>query len=232
MGGRINLYLLGSIPAMILLLLVGMVYAQNIGQKAGGLVFNVSLGSSETLNWTVYNAATTPIQFSINLPGYNPIPYNATPTVVIFPMNGSLQPEQTLNLQVTVYMPSSDAVGLKWDGIAEIVASSPSISGGGAAIAGGLGKEIIILSAKPKFSWTPYLIAIVVIIAAAGIVLLVRNRRLKGRKVARRAELRRATRPLRAKGRARRSHTARSRRTARRTPAKRTARKARRSRRR
>jgi len=132
-------------------------YAQ-LGEQAGPLVFNVTLGGSQTLNYSILNGGSSPINFTVILPILNTIPNNETPIVKVYPMNGTLAPHSQQVMHVTVFMSAKDKPGLTWSGgyakgtsgIA-VVEGSPSIisSGMGAVVYAAILKGIIIKSAKP-----------------------------------------------------------------------------------
>ena len=171
--------------SVIVALIVGMLSlssAQNLGQSGGSLDFNVSLGGSQTLNYTIFDAGSSPISFHIILPQFTPIPHNETPAVTASPENGTMQPQKSQTIYVTVHMPSNDSVGLKWDNIIQVIAVSNVSNPGGAVIQGGLGKEVIIYSKKPKSNPFIYVaIAVLVIIVAAGAAAYYVSRNRKGR---------------------------------------------------
>ncbi len=134
---------------LVLALLPGLSFSQNLGQSAGSLVFNVSLGGNQTLSYSIFDGGSSQITFSVSPPQYNPIANNINPTVTVTPLNGVLQPGQQINLQVTVFMPASNHVGVKWDGIMQVLAATNTSNPGGAVVQGGLGKEVIIYSQAP-----------------------------------------------------------------------------------
>jgi len=146
-------------------------YAQ-LGEQAGPLVFNVTLGSSQTLNYSILNGGSSPINFTVILPILNTIPNNETPIVKVYPMNGTLAPHSQQTMHVTVFMPAKDKPGLTWSGGYSagtsgivVVEGSPSIASGGgmgAVVYAAVIKGLIIKSAKPPIN----------ILLIAGIVLL------------------------------------------------------------
>jgi len=133
-------------------------YAQ-LGEQAGALIFNVTLGGSQTLNYSILNGGSSPINFTVILPTLNTIPNNETPIVKVYPMNGTLAPHSQQTMHVTVFMPAKDKPGLTWSGGYSagttgivVVEGSPSIanSGGmGAVVYAAVIKGLIIKSAKP-----------------------------------------------------------------------------------
>ncbi len=123
--------------------------AQNLGQSAGSLVFNVSLGGNQTLSYTIFDGGSADIAYTVSPPQYNPVGNNINPTVTVTPLSGTLQPGQQTTVLVSVSMPATDQVGVKWDGIMQVLASTNASNPGGAVIQGGLGKEVIIYSNAP-----------------------------------------------------------------------------------
>ena len=155
---------------LFLLFLTSIASAQ-LGEQGGPLVFNVTLGGSETLNYTILNAGSSTINFTVELPILNTIPNNETPIVKVYPMNGTLAPHSQQVMHVTVFMPAKDKPGLTWSGgyakgtsgIAVVEGSPSIVSGGmGAVVYAAILKGIIIKSAKPPIN----------ILLIVGIVLL------------------------------------------------------------
>ena len=137
---------------------IGIMYAQ-LGEEAGPLVFNVTLGGKETLNYSILNNGDSPINFSVILPKLNSIPNNETPIVNVSPMYGVIGPHSQITMHVTVFMPSSDKPGLEWNGGFSsgtsgiiVVEGSPSItnSGMGAVVYAAVIKGLYIRSSEPK----------------------------------------------------------------------------------
>lgn len=159
---------------LILLFSLTFITYSQLGEVAGQPFFNVSLGSSETLNYTIINSGSTPIGFKVIPPSLNTIPHNATPTVVITPMNGTLAPNSQQKISITVYMPSSDKPGLKWQGITQVLQTSTQQingSGMGVTLREGVAKIVTIESAPPKpLPLADYVAGIVLVIAVVVIV--------------------------------------------------------------
>lgn len=166
-----------------------MPYAQ-FGEQAGQPTLNVSLGGSATFNYSVLNFGSTPRNFTVVSPTLNTIPHNATPTVTVTPMSGFINPGAQQEISIKVSMPSSDKIGLKWQGIVQVVEVAPSSgsSGGmGATITAGVAKILTIYSIAPKASPLIYYIisiAIVIIVIAvvAYFVAIKRKARVKRKK--------------------------------------------------
>ena len=157
-----------SLVAISLLLVFGASFAgAQLGEVAGGLNFNVSLGGSQTSNtFTIVNAGNSTIGFSIINPAFNQIPNSTTPTVIISPMNGTLAPHSNLRIDVTVIMPTGqDKPGMRWDGFIQVLSVlANSDNPGGAVIQTGVAKEIIIVAAPEQYNW--FLIGGAVVVVA------------------------------------------------------------------
>ncbi|MGC8687673.1 MAG: hypothetical protein ACP5RM_03170 [Candidatus Micrarchaeia archaeon] len=165
-------------------------YAQ-LGEQAGQPFFNVSVGSSQTINYSIFNSGSTPIGFQVILPTLNTIPNNATPTISVTPMNGTLAPNSQQKISVTVYMPAGDKPYLKWQGVLQVVETTvlqTSGAGMGATIRAGVAKIVTIESAPPKPIPIAYYIAsaaiAVLIIAVAAYLLISRNRSKNAKRMA------------------------------------------------
>lgn len=172
---------------LLLALLAATAYSQNLGQSAGSLVFNVSLGGTQSSGYTIFDGGSAPISYTVSPPQYNPIKNETTPTVTVSPLSGTLQPGQQTGISVTVHMPSNDKPGLKWDGIMQVLATSNTSNPGGAVIQGGLGKEVIIYSSlPPKGTLGPLVYVIIGVVAAVavigGILFLFKSKKGSGKK--------------------------------------------------
>ena len=144
-------------------------YSQ-LGEQAGQPTLNVNLGGSSTFNYTIFNSGSTQLNFTVILPTLNTIPHNATPTVTVTPMNGTLAAGSQQLISIKVSMPYSDKVGLKWMGIVQVVEAAPaaSTSGGfGATITAGVAKILTIYSIAPKAMPLIYYVIPIVVVAAA-----------------------------------------------------------------
>ncbi|MEM0149763.1 MAG: hypothetical protein QXW10_02615 [Candidatus Micrarchaeaceae archaeon] len=162
-------------------------YAQ-LGEQAGEPVMNVSVGSSSFFNYSVLNSGSTPINFTVIISPLNTIPHNATPTVTVTPMNGTLAPHSSAVVSIKVSMPSSDKPGLEWQGIVQVVEASPTSTihtGEGAVITAGIAKILTIYSAKAKplpLIYYVVIIVVVVIVIAAAISAVLLKRSSKAHK--------------------------------------------------
>lgn len=171
------------IPIILALALFSVSYAQ-IGEVAGALVLNVSLGGSNSTTLTILNSGAQPIPFNVTLPTLSTIPNRTTPRVTVRPMEGEIPAHSQLVLNVTAYMPSAkNKPGLSWSGIIQVVQTSNSTQKGVAIIQGGVAKIITINSIAPKSSIYTYLVPavglIVIIALALGAYWYTRNRKAK-----------------------------------------------------
>lgn len=168
----------GFCAFLLILLLLGhlsTIAEAQIGEVAGNLVFNLTPGSSETLNWTIVNTAGYPLNYVVVMQSASvtkTIPNNVTPTITIAPLNGTLQPHSQFALSVTVSMPGSDKPGLTWSTLIPLIATptngtTPQQSAGGAVLQGGVGKLMVMHSVAPLFNPLPYEIG-----ALAAIILI------------------------------------------------------------
>ncbi len=170
------------LPLLFILFSLAAVSSAQLGEQAGQPTLNVSVGGSAVFNYSVMNSGSSTINFTVILPVLNTIPHNATPTVTITPMSGSLPPGGSKTISIRVSVPSGDKVGLKWQGVVQVVEVVPSVSssgGLGATINAGIAKILTIYSTAPKTSpILYYIIAIVVVavIAVAAYYLLVIRR--------------------------------------------------------
>ncbi len=149
-------------------LLVASISAQ-IGEVAGPVYLNVSLGSNATSHFTIVNPTNTSACFKTLEPvliGGGP---NATtPNVTVTPLYGCVPPHSQYFVNVTAYMPSNDIVGLQWTGFAEaLVVQNTSGGGGGAYLQGGVAKRVYINSLPAiVHPISPYVYAIAVVVLA------------------------------------------------------------------
>jgi uncharacterized protein (UPF0333 family) len=169
---------------LFLLFIIPISHAQ-LGEQAGQPFLNVSLGGSGTFNYSILNSGSAPIGYQVILPTLNTIPNNATPTVSVFPMNGTLAPNSHQTIEILVSMPSGDKPYLKWNGVLQVVeasASQSNQSGMGAVIRAGVAKIVTIESAPPKSIPVIYYViaaVIVIIIIITIIYLFVKRRKAK-----------------------------------------------------
>jgi hypothetical protein len=146
-------------------------YAQ-LGEVAGPLNFNVSVGSSASLQYTLINGGSQPIHYQIVLPSLNIVPNSTAPTFTVSQMNGTISPQSQLVINVTAYMPSNDKPGMHWGGILQAVeVSNITISGSGAVIHQGVAKLVGVTAAQPK--GIPLLYIVLAIVVLIIIIVLV-----------------------------------------------------------
>ncbi len=124
-----------------------------IGEVAGKIGFNVSAGSSETLQMQIFNScANQTIQFA-TISQVNPVVNATSPTIVMSPKNGTLDPRVNTYINITVTMPANAVVGTVWSAgaAADEVVSNNTNGQGGAILNVGVIKlfNITALPAKP-----------------------------------------------------------------------------------
>ena len=160
------------LPLLFVLFSIAAVSSAQLGEQSGQPTLNVSVGGSAVFNYSVMNSGSGTINFTVILPTLNTIPHNATPTVTITPMSGSLPPGGSKTISIKAYVPSGDKVGLKWQGVVQVVEVVPSASssgGLGATINAGIAKILTIYSTAPKSSPLLYYIIIIVAVAAIAV---------------------------------------------------------------
>ncbi len=160
--------------AASLSLISSLAYAQ-FGEVAGQLFTNVSVGSTNTVTFTLVNSGATPIRFEIvPPPTFRSSTSNSVPpTVTASPMNGTMAPSTEFRINVTVYVPNAknNTPGTQWIGVIQAIVlsnSSSTLSGSGANIQEGVAKIITITAQAPQPSILPYAIGGVVAVALIG----------------------------------------------------------------
>ncbi len=177
--------LLGSL--LLILVLFGASYAQ-IGEVAGPLNFNVSIGTRQSLGLTIVNGGSTGSISYMSTPTITTvIPNSTTPQVTVTPMNGTIPPRSMVHLNVTVYMPGGkNRAGMVWNGYISTVELTDNSVTSGANIQAGALKIMTITAAPPKFQEIYILIAaLAVTCVGVGAYQVVKRQRAK--KVAKRA---------------------------------------------
>ena len=178
--------LLGSL--FLISVLLGASYAQ-IGEVAGPLNFNVSIGSRQSLTLTIVNGGSGgPISYMATPTITTVIPNSTAPTVTVKPMNGTIAPRSMVHLNVTVYMPSGkNKPGMMWSGYVSTVELSNTSVVNGANIQAGALKIMTITAAASKFQEIYILIAAVVV-TCAGIGGYQVVKKMRAKKVAKKAK--------------------------------------------
>lgn len=159
------------------------VHAQ-LGEFAGHMVFNVTLGQSETLQWTIFNSGEYPITWnavapSITINNVSGISSsNRTfPIITLSPSGGTLTPRENQVINVTVYMPAKNNTGgLSWEAIPQVVEVTNNSNPGGATIQVGVAKILAINAVNPQPDYLIYVGAIIVIVAVGGAVYYLKNK--------------------------------------------------------
>lgn len=205
--------LFGSL--LFVFVLLALSYAQ-IGEVAGPLNFNVSLGSRESLTLTIANGGGDAIEYMATPTITTSILNSTAPQVSITPMNGSISPHSQFQLNVTAYVPSNkNKPGMTWNGYVSVVEVSNVTIVSGARIQAGALKMFTITAAKPKFNELYVLVAMLVV-AGIGIggYYVISNMRAKKTKAKVVKNVRKGTkRAARKKGKGRRRKAAKARKT-------------------
>lgn len=156
-----------------------MIHAQ-IGEVAGFVYINASVGGSSSGPWTIINPTNQSFVYKIILPQLTGGAANQTlPNVTVTPSNGTLGAHTQLVLNVTAYVPSNDKVGLTWTGFVEALVA-PGASASGATLQVGTAKRIFITSIAAQTNWPLIIGMVVVVVIAIAIATLLLMRR-KGR---------------------------------------------------
>jgi hypothetical protein len=167
-------------------------YAQ-LGQQAGPLIFNITLGENQTLNYSILNSGSSPLNFTVITPKLNTIPNNETPIIKIYPMNGTIAPHSQQIIHVTVYIPSNNEPGLTWNGGYEkntsgiIVMQSTALmknAGMGANIYAAVMKGITIYSIQPvNTTLNLYIFIDLIILIIILIIIIILYKKFKNRRI-------------------------------------------------
>ena len=156
-----------------------------LGEFAGHIVFNVTLGQSETLDqWTIFNSGNSPVTYNVIAPSItiNKVAglsanNRTAPIMIITPSTGTLQPRQNQVLNITVYMPAKNNTGgLSWEAIPQIVTVTNNTNPGGAVVQVGVAKIISINAVNPEPDYALYAFTAVIIIIIIGGALYMKNR--------------------------------------------------------
>lgn len=154
-----------SFSLLLVLALSGLASAC-IGEIAGPVNFNISAGSSQTLQMGIFNSCLNQTVEYSAIYQLTAIANKTSPTVALYPTNGTLQPRQTQYINITVSVPYNATAGTIWKGAvaAAQVANQSAPSGGGAVLNVGVVKLFTITAQPPKFN--PLIYALVGGIAA------------------------------------------------------------------
>ncbi len=154
-----------ALSVLVFSVLVFNAYAQ-LGEVAGPLNFNVSIGSSQTHQLILINSGNTPITVKTVLNSITTVANASTPTVLCNPEISTIPPHGEQAINITVIMPyNTSDIGKHWQAIISAVEeSNVSISGTGAIIVAGMAKIANITASKPKAN------PLIIFAIAAGIV--------------------------------------------------------------
>lgn len=161
-------------------LIFGLSFAQ-IGEVAGPVNFNVSVGSTQSLIVTIVDGGNTPIMFNAT-PLITTVIKNATaPIMKVYPQNGTIQPHSQVALNLTAYVPGGDKPGMFWNGQLSVISnSSTKINGSGAIIHEGTLKIFTVTAAQQKFDIFLYVgIVVLIVILIVAVYFYKKMKRLK-----------------------------------------------------
>ncbi len=138
-----------------------------IGEVAGHMHFNVTLGGNQTLQMQVFNdcdnVTVTYDAFAQLQPNVN----KTTPNITIKPKTGLIAPHQNLMLNITVLMPSNEMVNTSWSGGAAVIETANALNPGGAQLEGGVAKILSATAIAPIYKPLPIILLILVGIGIA-----------------------------------------------------------------
>ena len=148
--------------AFTALLFLAMLNAQSIGEIAGPINFQVAPGHNQTLSMYIINSGSAPIKLQV-LNDYS-LQYKSTqianqiaPNITINPQNFTLNAGKEQAINITVSMPSKDALNDSWEGIIQVVEVQNASNINGAVLNIGVAKLFSITSVKyipPKTNTT------------------------------------------------------------------------------
>ena len=218
---------IGLFTIFTLFVLPSLAHSQ-IGERAGPLQFNVSIGGNETIPWTIFNNGNSTVYFTTYVGALQQSDNQITPTVALTPANGSIAAHSSVDINVTVYMPSQNQPGAGgWSTILQVIqTSNQTASGGSAVIMAGLAKAMNIASKLPPPTTTTVstttlqsstifplgsaTIAIIIALIAlciAGYIYSQRRKKPVRKRAARRAARKRPARKGRGRGRTSRTRS-------------------------
>lgn len=140
------------------------------GEIAGQPHLEVNIGGSNSTNVTLDNTGTTPLSFRTILPTFKNYGNTTPPVVTVTPMNATIPPESLFRVEITAYVPShNNSIGDNWVGYIQFVEVTNNTNPGGAVIEAGLIKILTVTAIPSVFSPVPYIIAVIIIAAIAGV---------------------------------------------------------------
>ncbi len=175
------------LPALLIVFLSvfsGLSAAQ-LGMVAGQPHVSVPIGSSNSVNITfINNAFNESISFRVVLPIFQNTTNSTVPIVTATPMEMSIPPRTDKVVMLSVFVPSNkNKVGQTWTGVVQFIVESNTTNPGGAVVQAGLAKILTVTAAPAIFDPIPYIVAVVVILAAVAVVALYFNRKKKSAKI-------------------------------------------------
>ncbi|BCS91214.1 MAG: hypothetical protein ARM1_0671 [Candidatus Micrarchaeota archaeon] len=162
------------IPLIFIIFAFSISNAQ-IGEIAGPLNFNVTLGHKESLNWTIINQGNSTLYYVASLDYISNITNTTTPAVSIYPSNGYISPRSYINIRVTVQAPNDYRdVGKEWEGIliAKII-NNVTYNATYVSIGYGVAKQFSITISKPQSLIAPLVVLIAAILIIAYIAYMI-----------------------------------------------------------
>ena len=151
------------------------------GEFEGNLVYVLSSGSSHTEYWTLVNKFAYPVTFYIVPPNFSGS--QTPPTLVFSELNGTIPAQSNLTISVIAYSPSwtaylFDTNSSHWSGYATAYASGTTTNAGGASIALGTAK-LIMVTFKPSNMLPTIITAVVIIVLIVAVSYYLYRRRKK-----------------------------------------------------
>ena len=147
--------------AFTALLFLAMLNAQSIGEIAGSINFQVAPGHNQTLPMYIINSGSAPIKLQVlndySLQYKSQIANQIAPNITVNPQNFTLNAGKEQAINITVSMPSKDALNDSWEGIIQVVEVQNASNINGAVLNIGVAKLFSITSVKyipPKTNTT------------------------------------------------------------------------------
>jgi hypothetical protein len=177
--------------SLLTLFLMSSLSSACIGLVAGKVQFNVTVGTSETLQMQIFNACRNQSIGYQSAARFSPVANQSTPRVTISPANGTIPPAGQVFLNITVYMPYNATPGTVWHGGA-VATEVTNESAYGATVQVGIVKEFAVTAVAAPPDYRLYAAAAIAIaIGAAGGAVYYSIASKRPRKLARKTRRRR-----------------------------------------
>lgn len=160
-----------ALTSLLIFLMFSGISQACIGEVASHVHFNVSVGSSETLQMQIFNSCRNQ---SVNFNAFaqlQPVINQTTPTITVSPKNGTLAPSENQFINITVSVPSNDTINTTWSGGAAAIESANATQVSGASLESGVAKILTVTATAPLKSTFPY--ALIAVIAAVMIIAVI-----------------------------------------------------------